>query len=116
MEKKVRAYLCDIFASASGLTDRSKVEAKSETIANIVEDTDVQFSWLLLCLDLDDEELSKELLGLIVEMWITIRGFSMAGAWIEYYKQSMQTCTKKKQGLRKGLKRKQMAQSMDNVD
>ena len=89
LEKKVGAYLCDIFASASGLTDRSKVEAKSETVANIVEDTDVQFSWLLLCLDLDDEELSKELLGLIVEMWITIRGFSMAGAWIEYYKQSI---------------------------
>ena len=46
------------------------MEAKSETIANIVEDTDVHFSWLLLCLD---EELSKELLGLVVEMLITIQ-------------------------------------------
>ena len=97
LEKKVGAYLCDVFASASGQTDSSKVEVKSEIIANIVEDTDVHFSWLLLCLDLDDEELSKELLVLVVEMWITIRGFSMAGAWVEYYKQSMQTCTKKKQ-------------------
>ena len=61
-------------------------------------------SWLLLCLDLDDEELSKEFLGLVVETWITIRGFSMTRAWVEYYKQSMQMSTKEKQGLRKGLK------------
>ena len=48
LEKKVGAYLCDVFASASGQTDSSKVEAKSEIIENIVEDTDVHFSRLLL--------------------------------------------------------------------
>ena len=83
-------------------------------ISNIIKDTDVHFSWLLLCLDLDDDELSKELLGLVTEMWITIRGFSMASAWIEYDKQSKEKCTKKQQGLRKGLKRKQLAQQLNN--
>ena len=34
---------------------------------SIIEDTDVQYSWLL-CLDLDDEELSNELLKNVVEM------------------------------------------------
>ena len=52
-----------------------------------MEDTDVQFSWLLLCLDLDDEELSNELLKHVVEMWLTICGLSMANMWMEYYKQ-----------------------------
>ena len=107
LERKVGAYLCDLFKSAS---EHTYVEKKKVVIANIVEDTDIQFSWLLLCLDLDDDEMSKELLGLVVEMWITICGFSMASAWVEYYKQSKKTCTKKKQGLRKGLKRKELAQ------
>ena len=85
LEMKVCAYLKEIFM-AGGQADQSKVEI----ISSIVEDTDVQFSWLLLCLDLDDEELSNELLKYVVEMWLTIRGFSMANTWMEYYKQSTQ--------------------------
>jgi hypothetical protein len=100
LEMKVCAYLEDIFL-AGGQADQSK----EELVSHIVEDTDVQFSWLLLCLDLDDEELSNELLKYVVEM-LTIRGFSMANAWMEYYKQSDESNTKSKKGLRKGLKRK----------
>lgn len=100
LEIKVCAYLKDIFL-AGGQADQSKVEI----ISSIVEDADVQFSWLLLCLDLDDEELSNELLKNVVEMWLTIRGFSMANTWMEYYKQSDGSNTKSKTGLRKGLRR-----------
>ena len=78
----------------------------------IVEDTDIHFSWLLLCLQLDDDELSKELLSPVVEMWITIHGFSMASAWVEYYKQSVQTY-KKEARIKKGTK--QMAQSVEDI-
>lgn len=114
LERKVGAYLHDLFRSTSSqIVERTDVEKKM-IISNIIEDTDVHFSWLLLCLDLDDDELSKELLGLVTEMWITIRGFSMASAWIEYYKQSKEKCTKKQQGLRKGLKCKQLAQQLNN--
>ena len=78
---------------------------------------DIQFSWLLLCLDLDDEQLSNELLRHVVELWMTIRGFSMANAWMEYFKQMKETTTKKKQGLRKGLKRKRLQlDEEDNID
>lgn len=92
------------------------MEKKKVIISNIIiiKDTDVHFSWLLPCLDLEDDELSKELLGLEVELWIMIHGFSMASAWLEHYQQSKETCTKKKQGLRKGLKRKQLAQQLDS--
>ena len=101
LEMKVCAYLKDIFL-AGGQADQSK----QQIISSIMEDTDVQFSWLLLCLDLDDEELSNELLKNVVEMWLTIHGFSMANAWMEYYKQADESNTKSKKGLRKGLKRK----------
>lgn len=103
LEMKVCAYLKDIFL-AGGQADQSK----EEIVSSIVEDTDVQFSWLLLCLDLDDEYLSNELLKSVVEMWLTIRGFSMANIWMEYYKQSDESNIKSKKGLRKGLKRKKI--------
>ena len=48
---------------------------------------------------------------------MTIRGFSMANAWMEYFKQMKETTTKKKQGLRKGLKRKRLQlDEEDNID
>ena len=100
---KVCAYLQDIFL-AGGQVDQSK----EEIISSTVENRDVQFSWLLLCLDLDDEELSNELLKNAVEMWLTIRGFSMANSWMEHYKLCDESNTKSKTGLRKGLKRKRL--------
>ena len=103
LEMKVSAYLKDIFLAA-GKVDQSK----KEIVSSIVDDTDVQFSWLLLCLDLDDEALSNELLEKVVELWLTIRGFSMANMWMEYYKQCSDSSTKSKKGLRKGLKRKRL--------
>ena len=45
---------------------------------------------------------------------MTIRGFSMANAWMEYFKQMKETTTK---GLRKGLKRKRLQlDEEDNID
>ena len=67
---------------------------------------DVQFSWTLVCTDLDDEELEAELLNRMVELWLTIRGFSAAGSWMEYYKQCKKEGTKRAHGFRRGLKRK----------
>ena len=91
LERKVGAYLHDLFESVSGQTEHTGVEEKKVIISNIIEDTDVHFSWLLPCLDLDNDELSKELLGLMIKMWITISGFSVASAWIEHFKKSKET-------------------------
>ena len=107
---KVCAYLKDIFF-AGGQSDQSK----QQIISSIMEDTDVQFSWLLLCLDLDDEELSNELLKNVVEMWLTIHGFSMANAWMEYYKQADESNTKSKKGFRKGMKQKKLQLEEDRT-
>ena len=71
--RKVGACLHNLFKSTSSqIVERTDVERKV-IFSNIIEDTDVHFSWLL-CLDLDNYKLSKELLGLVTEMWITVSG------------------------------------------
>ena len=44
------------------------------------------------------EECAQELLQLLVELLVTIRGFSLAAAYIEEYKMSKQEHTKGKKG------------------
>ena len=39
----------------------------------------------MLSADIGDEEESVELLRDIVELWLTIRGFSIAGQWMEIH-------------------------------
>ena len=64
-------------------------------------------NYSFLCID-DDED-SAELLRDIVTLWLTIRGHSIAGHWIEIYKQSSHTNTKKSKSLRKSLSQKPSA-------
>lgn len=72
----------------------------------ISEDVDVLFHWTLISQDIDEEEDAIELLTEISDMWVTIRGFSMASAWLEEYKKLKKTKVAKKRGLRKDLYRK----------
>ena len=43
----------------------------------------------------------EALLTLVVDMWVTIRGFSHASAWVEKYKVEQKKSTQKSKGLRK---------------
>ena len=75
-------------------------------IEEVASDDDVLFHWCLISTDIDDEAASQELLRKIVKLWLTIRGFSTAGAYIEYYKKCMVKGVKKNTSLCRGLKRK----------
>lgn len=57
-----------------------------------------------MALFINDEEESVELLRDIVELGLTIRGFSIAGQWMEIYKKYSSKATKKSKSLRKTLK------------
>ena len=46
---------------------------------------------------------STELLKLIAEQWITIRGFSYASGFMEIYKQNKKETFQKSKGIRKKL-------------
>ena len=49
------------------------------------------------------DEVSTALLHMIVNQWITVRGFSSASAFIEMYKKTNKKTFQKSKGLRKSL-------------
>ena len=103
LERKLRQYLPKLL---------TKKCCKQTIIDEILDDDNVQFQWCLISTVVEDATASQELLGMIVELWLTIRGFSHAAAYLEFYKQQTKVTIKKATGLRKGLKRKHV----ENVD
>ena len=71
----------------------------------ISNDCDVQFYWTLISQDIDEECDAIELLLDIADMWITIRGFSLASSWPEAYKKMKNTKVSRTPGLQKSLYR-----------
>ena len=61
---------------------------------SILHDEDVSFHWALLSGDWEEEE-ERTLLPMIVDLWVTMRGFSYGSAWNENYKQTKQKSTQK---------------------
>ena len=63
---------------------------------------DVQFFWCMVNYDIAGE-IEQELLKLIVELWITIRGHSFAKSYMELYKQQTKKVLQRSKGLRKSI-------------
>ena len=80
--------------------------AKSSPIQSISCDEVVQFYWAMQSVDIDNDEHSAELLHHIIELGVTVRGFSIGASCLEDYERVMNTSTLKSTGLRKGLKKK----------
>ena len=59
---------------------------KDMLVEAITSDKDVLFYWSILSAEWEEEE--SVLLTMIIDLWISIRGFSFAGSWLEIYKQS----------------------------
>ena len=110
LEMKVREFLPRLL-KPPGCTDDW---TKKSVLDEITEDDDVELSWAVLTVEFDDKELSAELLRLIAELWLTIRGFSAAGAWLEYYKQCTESNTSKEHALRKTLRRDTLQASAED--
>lgn len=78
---------------------------KAEFIKKIERNDDVQFYWCIISADfeIDDTETHAILLEMIIELYVTIRGFSFAREWMEKYKQKNKKTTEKSTGLRRKL-------------
>ena len=74
-----------------------------EVTKAVVEDDEVQFKWTLLTPVFDSDEEAQELLHEIVQLWVTVRGFSIAASWMETYKTAAKQTKQKSTGLRKHL-------------
>ena len=54
--------------------------------------------------DIDNEHDSMFLLREMIQLWLTVHGDSIAGQWLEIYKNSKSKTTKRSKSLRKTLK------------
>ena len=75
---------------------------KSTLMEAIASDEDVLFFWTILSAEWEEEE-EQALLSLVIELWITICGFSFARSFLEMYKQANKKSVQKSKGLRKKL-------------
>ena len=67
----------------------TEMPQKDEIIQRVTANDDVEFYWLIATanFEIDEREVHLELLHKIVELYVTVRGFSFASAWLEKYKQ-----------------------------
>ena len=75
---------------------------KEDAIASIMECDEVKYHWNTLSANWEAEEV-KVLLPMIIQLWVTMRGFAYVSAWVEQYKQEARKCTQKSKGIRKHL-------------
>ena len=97
IEKLVRVILPKHMVKADS------TNSVKEVTKAIVGDDEVQFKWTFLSIAIDSEEEAQELLHEIVQLWVTVRGFSIAASWMETYKQATKQTKQKSTGLRKHL-------------
>ena len=90
-------------SSSSACTSQN---TKAQMISSVLSNDNVQFYWSMLSIDIQDERTGQDLLREIVELWLTIRGYSIAHEWMELYKKRSSKTTKKSKPLRKTLKQK----------
>ena len=67
--------------------------------STLQQSEDVLFHWSMITATWD----TIKLMEMIVELWITVRGFSLASAWIEQYKKVTKKTLQKSKPLRKQI-------------
>ena len=67
-----------------------------------MDNDDVLFHWYMLTADTEDED-ANTLLHMLVDLWITIQGFSFASSWLELYKREKKKGLQHSKALRKGI-------------
>ncbi len=100
IETKIRKKLLMAFNRKT-----SDQDLRESIIVSVASDDNVQFYWTILSADIENETCATEVLKQIIGAWLTVRGFSIAGAWLEQYLQVSKQASSKKKGLRTELKR-----------
>ena len=76
--------------------------SKKEVMCIVLHDEDVLFLWLMLSVDLNEEK-GNVVLRDLIELWVTLSGYSIASRLLEEYKEATRGATKGKAPLRKQL-------------
>ena len=75
---------------------------KEEVFSEVVSSENVRFHWEVATTE-EINDYTLELLHEVVNLWFTVRGFSIASRLLEEYKKATKTTIKGKKGLRKEL-------------
>ena len=75
---------------------------KEKLTRSITTNEEVLFHWEMACANCEEEE-SKTLFAMVVDLWVTMRGFAYASSWMELYKQTSKKAVQKSKGLRRKL-------------
>ena len=77
--------LCMYMMLKERLGNGSGQQSKDDLIQTIRDDEDVLFAWSLVTTNLSEDE-SQLLLTDVIQLWVTVRGFSIASRLLEDYK------------------------------
>ena len=75
---------------------------KHKLTEQICKNEDVLFHWATIACNWEENE-ADALLHMLVDHWVTIRGYSFASSYVERYKQKNKKTVQKSKGLRKNL-------------
>ena len=75
---------------------------KEKLTHSIMMNEEILFHWEMVCANWEEEE-SRALFAMVVNLWVTMRGFAFASSWMELYKQTSKKSTQKSKGLRRKL-------------
>lgn len=93
MEVEVKAYVAD---------HPNNFNMKDVLKQKLLANDEVDFHWEALSVNWGEKE-SKELLSVITDHYLTVRGFAFASNWMEKYKDSTKKKVQKSKGIRKTL-------------
>jgi hypothetical protein len=93
MERVVRGY----FRKYDGCKD-----VKGELLKLVKTNETVDGEWKMVSAEWEPQE-SQIIFNMVVELWVTMRGFSFASAWMEKWKAEKSKTVQKSQALRKNL-------------
>lgn len=82
-------------------TENMDTEFRSRVVKSLVSDDDILFHWLMT--GQIEEATSCSCMELILQKWVTVRGFSFASSVMEIYKQKNKKGTEKSKSIRTKL-------------
>lgn len=81
-------------------TSPDNFNIKEVLSTKIKSNEEVEYYWNILSANWEEDD-GKILLSMIIDHWITIRGFAYTGTWMEKYKSFMHKKVQKSKGIRK---------------
>ena len=76
--------------------------SKAELAESITINEDVLFYWSIISAEWEEKE-EQILLRMLIDLWVTVHGFSFAESMLEMYKQAQKKTVQKLKGVRKQL-------------